>query len=115
MTLQSPTPFPQTQSLQEQVNFDRRELMAILGLYGRGVSLGEWRDYGISSLREFAVFSIFRRTGENPVYRIEKHPKLRARQGLYAILGMEGQVLRRGAELAQVLHVLDRKLIRAVD
>jgi hypothetical protein len=115
MTLQSPTPFPNSHGLQDQVGFDRRELMAILGLYGRGVSLGEWRDYGISNLRDSAVFSIFRRTGENPIYRIEKHPKLRAKQGLYAVVGIEGQVLRRGGDLPQVLRVLERKLIRPVD
>ncbi len=99
----------------EQVSFDRHELSLILTLYGRMVALGEWRDYGISTLRDYAVFSIFRRTAENPLYRIEKHPRLRARQGLYAVVGMDGQVLRRGHDLAAVLRVLERKLIRPID
>jgi hypothetical protein len=99
----------------EVVSFDRRELNAILSLYGRMVACGEWRDYGISSLRDLAVFSVFRRTAEHPLYRIEKRPKLRARQGLYAVVGQDGQVLRRGADLAAVLRVLERKLIRPVD
>jgi hypothetical protein len=99
----------------EQVSFDRRELGAILSLYGRMVAAGEWRDYGISCLREVAVFSVFRRTAENPLYRIEKRPKLRNRQGLYAVVGIDGQILRRGHDLASVLRVLERKLIRAVD
>lgn len=77
--------------------------------------MGEWRDYAISCLREVAVFSIFRRTAETPLYRIEKRPKLRNRQGIYAVVGMDGQILRRGHDLAQVLRVLERKLIRAVD
>lgn len=102
-------PFP------EQVSFDRRELGLILALYGRMVACGEWRDYGISNLREVAVFSVFRRTAENPLYRIEKRPKLRGKQGLYAVVGMDGQILRRGHELAAVLRVLERKLIRPVD
>ena len=79
------------------------------------VALGEWRDYGISHLREVAVFSIFRRTAENPLYRIEKRPKLRNKQGLYAVISMDGQVLKRGHDLRSVLRVLERKLIRAVD
>lgn len=83
-------------------------------LYGRMVAAGEWRDYGISSLRDVAVFSIFRRTAENPLYRIEKRPKLRGKQGQYAVIGMDGQVLKRGADLQTVLRVLERKLIRAV-
>lgn len=87
----------------------------ILGLYGRMVAAGEWRDYGISTLREVAIFSVFRRTAENPLYRIEKHPKLRLRQGQYAILGAEGQVLKRGNDLRQVLAVLERKLFRVID
>jgi len=114
MTLQTPTPFPQRPGLAEQVSFDRRELTAILTIYGRMVALGEWRDYGISCLTEAAVFSVFRRTAENPLYRIEKRPRLRARQGMYALIGTEGQVLKRGHDLATVLRELDRKLIRAV-
>lgn len=110
-----PTPFPDANALPEQVRFDRRELGMILGLYGRMVAAGEWRDYGISMLRDVAVFSVFRRTAEFPLYRIEKRPKLRLRQGLYAVIGMDGQILRRGAELAQVLRVLDKGYLRSVD
>ena len=79
------------------------------------VAAGDWRDYGISSLREVAVFSIFRRTAENPMYRIEKRPKLRDKQGMFAVIGMDGQILRRGQDLKTVLRVLERKLIRSVD
>ena len=99
----------------EQVAFHRTELNLILGLYGRMVAAGEWRDYGMSFLRDAAVFSVFRRTAENPLYRIEKRPKLRLKQGQYAVIGIDGQVLKRGTELRQVLQVLERKLIRAVD
>jgi hypothetical protein len=98
-----------------QVAFDRRELSVILGLYGRMVAAGEWRDYGISCLRDMAVFSVFRRTAENPLYRIEKRPKLRSRQGMYAVVGMDGQILKRGHDLQSVLRVLERKLIRIVE
>jgi hypothetical protein len=98
----------------EQVNFQRTELGPILTLYGRMVAAGEWRDYGISGLHEVAVFSVFRRAAENPLYRIEKRPKMRLRQGQYAVLGMNGQVLKRGDDLKQVLRVLERKLIRSI-
>ncbi|MFK7751634.1 MAG: DUF2794 domain-containing protein [Sedimentitalea sp.] len=108
MTVNSSKPIP------PQVAFDRRELSVILAVYGRMVAAGEWRDYGISSLREVAVFSVFRRTAETPLYRIEKRPKLRLRQGLYSVVGMDGQILKRGGELKTVLRVLERKLIRAV-
>ena len=115
MTIQTPTPFPQNTQAIEQISFDRREFSLILSLYGRMVAAGEWRDYGISCLRDMAVFSVFRRTAEFPLYRIEKRPKLRAKQGMYAVVGMDGQILRRGHDLAAVLRVLEGKLIRAVD
>lgn len=114
MTVQTPTPFPSASPAPEQVAFDRHELSIILGLYGRMVAAGEWRDYAMSFLREMAVFSIFRRAAENPIYRIEKHPRLRARQGMYALIGMDGQILKRGHDLPVVLRVLERKLIRPV-
>jgi hypothetical protein len=98
-----------------QVAFHRTELAPILSLYGRMVAAGEWRDYGISCLREVAIFSIFRRTAEHPMYRIEKRPKSRDKQGMYAVVGMDGQILRRGHELKVVLRVLERKLIKSVD
>lgn len=107
-------PFRKPFKAPAQVAFHRTELSVILSLYGRMVAAGEWRDYGISHLTEVAVFSIFRRCAENPLYRIEKRPKLRLKQGLYAVIGMEGQVLKRGHDLKPVLQVLEKKLIRAV-
>ncbi|WP_172297492.1 DUF2794 domain-containing protein [Pseudoruegeria sp. HB172150] len=114
MTVLTPSSFPASQRIPEQVSFDRKELGIILGLYGRMVAAGEWRDYGISSLTEVAVFSVFRRTAERPLYRIEKRPRLRHRQGLYSVIGLDGQILKRGHDLKTVLRVLERKLIRAV-
>lgn len=95
--------------------FDRRELSDILNVYGRMVAAGEWRDYAIDWLKDAAVFSVFKRASENPVFRIEKRPRLRAKQGAFAILGQAGQVLKRGHELKAVLRLFDAKLIKAVE
>lgn len=108
-------PGPGPATAPAQVAFDRAELSVILSLYGRMVAAGEWRDYGMSFLRDMAVFSVFRRAAEHPIYRIEKRPALRARQGQYAVVGMDGQILKRGHDLPTVLRVLERKLIRPVD
>lgn len=115
MTVQTPTPFSRPEAIPEQVAFDRAELSVILGVYGRMVAAGEWRDYGMSFLKEVAIFSIFRRAAEHPIYRIEKRPRLRQKQGMYSVIGMDGQILKRGQDLRTVLRVLERKLIRAVD
>jgi hypothetical protein len=97
-----------------QVRFDRRELFQILAVYGRMVSAGEWRDYALDFLDDVAVFSIFRRTSEMPLFRVEKRPKLRVRQGQYAVIAATGHILKRGHDLASVLRVFDRKLIKAL-
>ncbi len=93
-----------------RVTFDRRELDRILNLYGRMVAAGEWRDYAIDFLKDRAVFSVFRRASEVPIYRIEKDPKLARRQGAYSVITATGLILRRGHELDRVLRVLDKSL-----
>jgi hypothetical protein len=92
-----------------QVTFDRRELNRILGLYGRMVAAGEWRDYAIDFLKDKAVFSVFRRSSEVPIYRIEKNPKLARRQGAYSVVSATGLIVRRGHELERVLRALDKR------
>jgi Protein of unknown function (DUF2794) len=97
-----------------QVRFDRRELEQILNVYSRMVAAGEWRDYAIDFLDDCAVFSIFLRASQVPVFRVEKRPKLRNRQGQYSVIAATGQVLKRGHELANVLRVFDRMLLKAL-
>jgi len=92
------------------VTFNRLELNRILNLYGRMVADGEWRDYAIDFLKDRAVFSVFRRASEVPIYRVVKDPGLARKQGAYSVVGANGQILRRGHELERVLLVIDRKL-----
>ena len=96
-------------SLPSRVTFNRFELNRILNLYGRMVADGEWRDYAIDFLRDRAVFSIYRRASEVPLYRIEKDPRLARKQGMYSVISATGLILRRGHELDRVLLVIDRK------
>jgi hypothetical protein len=98
-----------------RVFFDRRELNQILNLYGRMVAVGEWRDYAIDGHMDCAVFSIFRRASEAPLYRIEKRPALARRQGAWAVFGHAGQMLKRGHDLAQVIRVFDKARLKVVD
>ena len=97
-----------------RVAFTRQELNAILDVYGRKVAAGEWRDYALDFGREAAVFSIFRRASEVPLYRVEKAPRLARRQGAWSVIAAGGQILKRGHDLRRVLSALDPRL-RAVD
>ena len=99
----------------EPVCFVRKELDTILNVYGRMVAAGEWRDYAINMHKDRAVFSIFRRAAEMPVYRIEKQPALARKQGAYSILSAEGVILKCGQDLKAVLQFFDRKRFSIVN
>lgn len=101
---------PQMPRTPPVTSFDRKELNTILNLYGRKVAAGEWRDYAIDFLRERAVFSVFARASEHPLYMIEKTPKLRNRQGQYMVSGQDGRILKRGHDLTLVLRALEPRL-----
>ena len=94
-----------------RIFFDRKELDAILNVYGRMVANGEWRDYAMGDDKDQAVFAIFRRASEMPIYRIIKCPKLARKQGAYAIMGASGQILRRGHELKTALVFRQREIL----
>lgn len=98
-----------------QVGFERQELARILDLYGRMVAAGEWRDYAMEFEKDCATFAAFRRTAEIPQMRLEKRPALRNRQGMWALFGEQGQVLKRGHELASVLAPIERRLVKVVE
>jgi hypothetical protein len=98
-----------------QVTFNRRELNRILDLSGRKVAAGEWRDYAIDFLKDRAVFSVFRRSSEVPLYRIEKNPKLERRQGAYSVISATGLIVRRGHELDRVLRAIDKSQLAVVN
>ena len=106
------TPLPIIRSA--QVGFDRAELTRILDLYGRMVAAGHWRDYAIQLEHDAAVFAAFRRTAERPEFRVEKRPALRGRQGMWALVGEAGAVVKRGHELGPVLAPIERRLLKLV-
>lgn len=96
------------------VFFNRQELWQIMSIYGDMVQKGEWRDYAIDDGKEACVFSIYRRSSEMPIYRVEKRPKLANRQGAYAVISASGQVLKRGHDLKNTLKVFDTRKFRIV-
>lgn len=111
-------PFPASSSSPQkapsQVAFDRKELSAILNVYGQMVSKGDWKDYAMDFLRDRAVFSVYRRASDHALYRIEKVPALRKKQGQFAVIAPGGLVLKRGHDLQAVLKVFDKARFRSV-
>ncbi|MCS6758591.1 MAG: DUF2794 domain-containing protein [Candidatus Devosia euplotis] len=92
------------------IAFDRKELTLILSVYGRKVGQGEWCDYAMDFLRDRAVFSIYARMSERPLFIVEKTPRMRNRQGQYTVTNQQGRILKRGHDLGLVLRVLDPQL-----
>ncbi len=109
------TPFPTGARAPLQIGFERLELTRILDLYGRMVAAGLWRDYAIDLGRDAAVFAAFRRAAERPEFRIEKRPALRNKQGMWALIGEQGVVVKRGHELGPVLAPVERRLMKVVE
>ncbi len=104
-------PQPAATKVPAIVAFDRKELALILNVYGRKVGQGEWRDYAMDFLKDRAVFSVYARVSERPLFIIEKAPRLRNRQGQYSVTNQQGRILKRGHELSLVLRVLDPDLV----
>lgn len=105
-----PFPDPKQRKVLRNVSFERRELDLILRLYGRMVAANEWRDYAIDHTLDRAIFSVFRRARETPLFQIVKNPALARKQGAYAVVTGNGQVMKRGQELTRVLSFFDKKL-----
>ena len=112
--MENVVPLPSPRKGPSQICFDRAELSAILNVYGQMVAKGDWKDYALDTLRDRAVFSVFRRASEQPLYRIEKIPALRARQGQFQVVAPGGLILKRGHDLRSVLRVFDRARFRSV-
>jgi hypothetical protein len=106
---------PQHQPSVAVTFFDRREISALMSLYGRMVAAGHWRDYAMDGLKDAAVFSVFRRASEAPLYRIEKRPAMAKRQGAWSVIAQGGLVMKRGHELDQVLRVFNRARFAVVE
>lgn len=105
------SPQPVSAKVHAIVAFDRKELALILSVYGRKVAEGEWRDYAMDFLKERAVFSVYARVSERPLFIVEKSPRLRNRQGQYSVTNQQGRILKRGHDLGLVLRVLDPQLV----
>ena len=101
-------------SFDSKVFFDKTELGKILSIYGKMVALGEWRDYDISILKDFSIFSIYRHSSEHPIYKVKKTPKNSNKKELFSVVAMDGQILERGNDLSSVLKPLNAKLFRIV-
>lgn len=88
------------------VAFQRPEIKILMDIYGKMVSSGLWKDYAMDHGPKLAYFSIFKKSGDNAIYMVEKDPKKSSKQGTYALKDQTGHVLKRGNDLRLVLDSL---------
>ncbi|MEO1305142.1 MAG: DUF2794 domain-containing protein [Pseudomonadota bacterium] len=97
-----------------KIAFQRDEMSLILDVYGRLVMSGQAKDYAIGMHKDQAVFAIFRRHAETPNWTVIKTPALARMQGAYSVLGAQGQILKRGRDLKQVLLVFETRKFEVI-
>jgi len=95
----------------KRIFFTRPELNQLLSLYSRQVMRGEWRDYAIDQQDGMALFSMFRRTQELPLYTVVKMAPGTSRQGDYALFAGK-QRIATATSLTDLLARLQRLLRR---
>jgi len=98
----------------QKVFFSRPEFDFLMRFYGRMVAAGEWRDYALDALPDRAIFSVYRRASEAPLFQIEKRPDDARRQGAFSVRAIDGRVLRRGQELDRVLAILEPRRMQVI-
>ena len=101
-------------NLEQKIAFNKKELGKILNIYGRMVAIGEWKDYGISILKNLSVFSIYKHNTEFPIYMVKKNMIRTDKRVIFSVVAMDGQILKKGYDLSSVLKPLELKLIRRI-
>ena len=105
-------PLGSTKKKMKQARFEKVELNQILQLYGTMVSQGLWKDYSISFLKEFAVFSVYRKNSDWALFSIKKTPKNSKYGRLYSLVAMDGRILKCSNDLKSTLRVLKHKELK---
>ena len=90
-------------SLDQKYFFEKEELKIILDLYGKMVSKGSWKDYGLSISSKQVGFSVFKNAAENALYKICKNFKPKNENLKYLIIDTNGKILKNSYDLNSLL------------
>ena len=90
-------------NLDQKYFFEKEELKIILDLYGKMVSRGSWKDYGLSISSKQVGFSVFKNAAENALYKICKNFKPKNKNLKYLITDTSGKILKNSFDLKILL------------
>ena len=97
-----------------EIFFIKRELQTILNLYGKMVSNGTWKDYGVSIGYREISFDIYQRASERPIYKILKNLKPKNRDEKFYIKDKHGNVLEKSSDLLNLIEKTRWNNLKAV-
>ena len=94
--------------------FVKKELQAILDLYAKKVSSGDWKDYGLSINKREITFDVYKRASEKPIYRISKNLNPKNRKEKFYILDKNGIIIKRSENLDSLINRVEWSKLRVV-
>jgi len=97
-----------------EIFFVKKELQTILNLYGKMVSNGTWKDYGVSTGPREISFDIYQRSSEKPIYKILKNLKPKNYNEKFCIKDRHGNILKKSSDLLSLIEKTKWNNLRAV-
>ena len=94
--------------------FIKKELQAILNLYARKVSSGDWKDYGLSVNKKEITFDVYQRTSEKPIYRISKNLNPKNKTEKFYVLDKNGKIIKRSENLDSLIKKIEWSNLKLV-
>ena len=101
-------------NIDKEIFFIKKELQTILNLYGKMVSNGTWKDYGVSIGPKEISFDIYLRASEKPVYRILKNLKPKNYNEKFFIKDKNGNILEKSSSLLNLIDKTRWNNLRAI-
>ena len=98
----------------KEIFFIKKELQTILNLYGKMVSNGTWKDYGVSIGPKEISFDIYQRASEKPIYTILKNLKPKNSDEKFCIKDKHGSILEKSSNLLNLIEKTRWNNLRAV-
>ena len=102
-------------NIKRDIFFNKKELKLILNLYAEMVSVGEWKDYGLTITKREVSFNVYYRASEVPVYRITKNLKPKNKNEKYLIKDAQNKIINNSENLQNLIRKIIWKKFKLVN
>tara|TARA_Y100000816_G_C26042308_1_gene545973 strand:- start:46 stop:390 length:345 start_codon:yes stop_codon:yes gene_type:complete len=94
--------------------FIKKELQAILDLYAKKVSSGDWKDYGLSINKKEITFDIYQRASERPIYKISKNLNPKSKSDRFYVLDRNDKIIKKAENLQSLINKIEWTNLRLI-